>query len=418
MHQVKKSNLNRLNTPGFQNNLWTILASGVSSVYIFLIVFITVRTDGIAEAGIISFAAAVVGLFSTIIVFGVRHFQSTDIKQKYSFNTYLGMRVCSALLASMGILLFLLISRFSTIRLLVILLFFFIYLTDGFADVFMGDLQQKGKMRIAGRMRVCAFGSSIVVFAIASLITQSLIIPLLLSGIAVFSVYIIWIWIYRTGFKQVRVKFDMKVIKGLGIEVLPLLIGSFIYSYLLSAPKYFLGFLDSDESVAILAMILVPFTVLSLLVSTFFAGAEMTKTARIYLSEKKKDLLRRVYRQLLLAFILAAAFMLGSFTLGIPILSWIYNVDLSDFMHEFTLVTLLGATNTLLIPLSVSLIVVRRLKECTVILLVSAVTSSLLLWFLVPRYGIAGAVFSNLIVFILITIAYYVVFRIALKKST
>ena len=403
------------NSPEFQNYLWTFLASGMSAVYVAMMVLITARVVGIAEAGMVSFSIATIRIFSYIIL-AVRSFQSTDIRQEYSLNTYVGMRICSVVFASAFFLLFILISRFDTSRTFLLLLFYFVYLVDGIADVFMGDLQQKGKMRVAGRMRATSFGLSLLASAAIMYITQSLIVPVIFSGIVVFITYIVWIWCYRRHFVQLRVKFDVPAIKKLASTGGPVLITTVAYIYLLNAQKYYLGFFDSDESVAIITMLMQPVTMLNLFLGSFFAGAELTKTAETYIFGDKKLFSRRIHRQLSLAASFAAVFLLCCFTFGIPLLSWLYNVYLFPFTREFTMIALLGAVFAIFMPLSGGTMAMRQQKVCMYVMLVMATWASAIMWFMVSGHGITGAVISNLLIYIPLVVAYFAVYRTGLRR--
>ena len=417
MYKHVKGIATKIYNPDFQNNFWTLLASVAATVYITLMVFIAVRVIGLAEAGMLSFAAAVAGLANVVVLFGVRAVQSTDINQEFSLNSYVGLRVCSALFASVSILVFLLLGRVETARVLVILLVYFVFLTDGVADVFMGDLQQKGKMCVAGRMRVCAFGSSFVSFAVTSFITRSLVVSLILAGVTFFVTYIIWIWAYRKHFRQVRMKFDMAAIKSLSWTVLPWLMATVIYTFLLNAPKYYLGILCSDESVAVFSMLVMPIAALSTLCSSFFMGAEMTKTAKIFASNYTKDTIsRRINSQLLLAVAFSVAFLLSCFTFGIPLLSLVFDTDLSPYVREFMLLALGGVSFSIIPALGAGMLVLRMQKANLTNMAVVAAISGPIMWFLVSRHGITGAAFSNLVIFVPFAVANFVAYRFAINK--
>jgi O-antigen/teichoic acid export membrane protein len=406
----------KVNSPSFQNNLWTFLASGVFSVFVFLLVLITTRLIGLAEAGMVSFAAAVVTVVHSVVLFSVRAYQSTDINQEFSMHCYFGLRVCSAILASLLIGVFLLISRFETKRTTIILLLYFVFLTDGFADVFMGDLQQKGKMRIAGRMRVSALGIGIIAFTVIIMTTQNIIAALSLSGAGVFVSYIAWIWYYRHNFGKIRVKYDVGIIITLVKNVWPLFIGQFLFSYLYNTQKYYLGFLQTDEAVAILSILILPATALQLLSGSFFAGAEMTKTAQIYTSGQMNALGKRFNRQILFALAIAVVFILCAFTFGIPLLSLLFDVDLRPYTQEFIVVSFGSALFAFLAVLSASSVVLRVQRAWLYCIASMAIIVAPIMWIVVAHYGLTGAALTNLAILAPLTIMLFVLCRYRLGR--
>jgi len=408
--------IEKVNKPDFQNNLWTLLASGVTSVFSAVMLLLTVRIAGLAAAGFLGFAIAVATLLYIVVMFGVRPVQAVDVKHEFSLNSYLGLRLCTAALATVAIFIFVLAGRFEMDRVIVIISFFFIYLTDGVADVFMGNLQQNSKMRIAGRMRVCAFISALVAFSAAIYITRSLIIALIVTDVVILAVYIVFIWYCRMHFQWVCVKFDIAAIKALAFSTLPLLLSWFVASYLGNAQKYFLGFLHSDETVAIVSILIMPTVAFNLLCNSFFNGAEVTKTAQIYSAGTINDLARRIRYQLLIMAGLAAIFLLCCFTFGIPLLSWIYRTDLSSYKLEFTFIILGGTLNGGIAAYSVALLLLRLMNKILFVVVAIAVISVPVMLFLVTQHGIAGAAFSHFVIFVAYASVSYMIYHIEVKN--
>ena len=408
--------LNLIKKPSVQNNIWTILASGIESLTVLIMIFLAVRLVGLAEAGVLSFAFAVSGLLRIIITLGVRVFQSTDVNQEYALNTYIGLRFCSSLIAFIGLLVFLAISGFEAIRAFVILFVFFIFLVDGIADVFMGDLQQKGKMRIAGRMRVCAFFSCLIVFIIVMFITRSLFIPLISSVVTLVLVYIVWIWCYRKHFIRVRVKISPAAIKTLIVSTLPLAISGLCTMFLYNSPKYFLGFIESDEAVAIFTMLAMPLAMLNLLLHSFFAGAEITKTAEVFAGGRPDGLSRRVNKQLLFSFAFVAVYNLIILSFGIPILSWFYNTDLTAYRNAFIIMTLSCSAYYATLPLGAALTVMRKQKQQMYMLVSITAVTFPFIWFSIDRYGLTGAALSFVLIYLPLIPACYILYRVVIKR--
>jgi len=255
-----------------------------------------------------------------------------------------------------------------------------------------------------------------IVFTITALLTESIFLSLCISVSAALLVYFIWIWVYRSQFKRVRVKFDMTAIKKLTYAVLPLLIGTFIYGFLINAQKYYLNFLDSDVSVAVISILIIPTTFMSILCSSVFMGAEMTKTAGMFTAGQLKQMSKRVNMQLLLAAALSAFFVLCSFLFGIPLLSWVFNNDLTAYRQEFALITLGGVSFVFLAVLGAVMITMRLQRINLFNIITIAVVAGPISWLLVSRYGILGAAYTNMIIFIPFAISSYVVYRVRLNK--
>ena len=404
-----------LSSDEIQDHLWTVLSAGLSAVYATLLILMTTRFVSLTVAGILSYAAAVSELLRILVMFGVRGYQSTDMKQEFNFNVYLGLRTLTALLASIVLAVFLILGRFEPFRAAVMLLFFFTYLTDMYADVFMGDLQQKGKMRIAGRMRATGFASALIAFAIASFTTQTLLLPLAFAGFAICCVNIVWIWVYRSHFGAIRVKIDVIAIKKLAVSTYPIAISSLLFIYLYHAQKYYLGAFGLDEAVAIITILMLPAMLLNLFCIFFFMGAELTYMAGLFTSGQLRRFAIRVNQQLLIVVALCIPFMIFIYFSGIFLLSWLYGVDLSVYKEQLMLLSSGSVFLAIVSVLNAVLIVMRRQKTTMFCMMAVACVTGPAMWFLVSRYGLTGAAFSNLVIFVPMAVLLYVVYRVALK---
>ena len=405
------------NSPDVQNQLWTIISSGTIAVFPFLIVFVTTRFVGLTVAGMLTYALALVELPRIITIFSVRHIQNMDVKQEFNFNIYLGLRTICAIVATMIFIIFLVIWRFEPFQLAVILVFYFIYLTDAYADVFMGDLQQKGKMRVAGKMQTSGFFAALLMFFVVLFTTDMMIPALITAGMVVFFVYISWIWFYRNHFGPIRVKIDFPAIKMLVMRVIPLLVGGLIIAYVFNAQKYYLEAFFTVDKVAIYGILMFPISLLNLACTSFFQGAIATKTAEVWVSGETKRFKRRVNLQLLFAVGLFIPFIVGVYFLGIPILSWVYAIDLSPYKPQLLILAVGGMARAPIYVLGPVFVLFGKEKTifyCAI--LISAIAGPLMM-FLVSRYGIYGAAFSNLVIFMPQAIMYVVIYRFAIKRN-
>ncbi len=69
---------------------WNLMASGLNSVVSIILLLFVTRIAGTEDAGIFSLGFSTAQMMLCIGNYGMRNFQSTDIKDKYAFGTYLG----------------------------------------------------------------------------------------------------------------------------------------------------------------------------------------------------------------------------------------------------------------------------------------------------------------------------------------
>ena len=69
------------------------MASGLNSVVSIILLLFVTTIAGTEDAGIFSLGFSTAQMMLCIGNYGMRNFQSTDIKDKYTFGTYLGSRI-------------------------------------------------------------------------------------------------------------------------------------------------------------------------------------------------------------------------------------------------------------------------------------------------------------------------------------
>ena len=409
--------MKKLLSPEFQNNLWMLIATLMFAPFSAIMVLITTRLIGLETAGMMQYAVAVTAILVQIVLFSTNQIQMVDVREQYCFRTYLGFRTLTAAFASLILILFFLVAGFEQNQAIIILLYFFIFLTDGYANVFMTDFHQKGKVRIMGRMRASGFAGVLVAFFITVSITHNVILSLLAAGILLLIIYIMWIWFYRKNFGAVRVKYDFHAIKRLGFAVTPILVLTFAMNFLIAAPSIYLGEFDTIDMVAILAMLLAPAQLFMVLVHALALGSPVPETSDAYTSGELVRFKRRIHAKLLFAFGMAIPFVAFTYFFGVPILSWLYDTDLSPYIRHLVITSVGGIFMTATPIIGLSLIIMQTQKQYMYAYIAVSLITGPLVAVLVWLHGLYGAVFSNLIVFAPMSILLYIVFRYMLRRE-
>ena len=135
--------------------LWNAINSGLSAALFPVILLVVKRTNGVYDAGIYSIAFAVAALMLFIGQYGLRRFQSSDIKEKYSFAEYHGMRfiTCGAMIIASAAYCFygLEFRDYGWDKFIVVFLICLLKVNQAYADVLHGHMQQKGRLDVAAK---------------------------------------------------------------------------------------------------------------------------------------------------------------------------------------------------------------------------------------------------------------------------
>jgi len=401
----------------FQNHFWTVISEGIAAAFLPVLILVTTRFVGLEPAGMISYAAAVTIIFHVFITFSAHNIQRVDVREEFCFREYLGFRTATAAAATAAVILFLVIAGFDRLQTLIILFYYFIFLTDAFADVFMGDFHQKGMIRIMGRIRASGFFIALTAFCVMAYTTHDVMTSLLTAGMLMFIVYFMWIRFYRSHFSPIRAILDFSTIKRFIVIMLPVLVLTFIQTYLISAPRIFLGTFDVYEMVAIYSILFTPAAMYNLLLYTPLFGSPMPRTSEAYASGQLKRFYRRIHVMLL---IMAAAFIpyiAITWFFGVPLLSWLYNVDLAPFKNQLLWVSIGGIFIPATTFIGTILIIMRKQKAYMYSHIIVGAIVGPLAGVLVWLGGINGAAYSNLVIFLPLSIVVYVIFQYIIRRK-
>ena len=72
-----------------ENIIWNTVGSIIYMVTQWLITILVVRIAGVDTAGNLTLAISVNNIFYSIAMFGIRNYQVSDVKEKYSNNIYI-----------------------------------------------------------------------------------------------------------------------------------------------------------------------------------------------------------------------------------------------------------------------------------------------------------------------------------------
>ena len=407
----------KLRSPEFQNHIWILAAMLIATPFAQVLGLITTRLVGLESAGMISYAVSVTNIFLVFVIFSANQIQMVDVREEFCFKEYLGFRTATAVTATVAMVIFLFVARFEWYQKAVISLYYFIFLTDAYANVFMTDFHQKGMIRIMGRMRASGFGAAVLAFFLTVVITGSVAVSLSVAGVLLLVIYVMWIWLYREHFGAIRVRIDLSAIKRLVLAVLPILVLTFIMTYLGYAPPIYLGEFRSFETVAIYAILITPAALFQILLHTMLFGAPLPKTSEAYASGELARFSKRVHVLLLLVAVTAVPFLAVTYFIGIPLLTWLYNTDLSPYLRQLMIISVGGLFTTAAPIVGMALIIMRKQKAYMYSFIAVGAVCGPLVGYLVWRFGIDGAVLSNLVVFAPLTIVVYTAFRRLLRHE-
>ncbi|HFI2691867.1 TPA: lipopolysaccharide biosynthesis protein [Streptococcus suis] len=392
---------------GHSNNsqyIWNIVGT-ISSVLIstFLLLVAT-RLGTSQQADIFALAYTIAQQLYIIGIFGVRPFQSTDVKEEFSFQSYLSTRIVTIVLMNMSLVGILAIGGYSLEKLLIVLFVSLYRSCDAFSDVYQGFFQQQLRSDLAGKILFYRSIFSATIFIVVVVLCKSLLFSSISLFLCNFSLtFLLDFRIYKKqSFRTISWKDCLQRIEIVQIlkACFPLFFNGFLINYIFSEPKLAIdellevgkGFEGMQRDFNVLFM---PTFVLNLL---FIVLRPLLTQLSLYWTNKEYVKFNMQIKRITLVLLgLELIVLLGGYLIGLPILGLVFGVNLLSYKMEFMILLFGGLFNLFATLIDNIMTIYRKQRLLLIANIVAFVISKLITTNLVNKYGLAGASLSFLI---------------------
>lgn len=399
--------------------IWNMLGSGIYSLATVIFVMLAKRLVG-EEAGAKFYMAFTTGqMLLTIGYFEIRPFQVTDVKQQYKAKEYFGFRVISsaAMLACAVVvgIVYVVNGKADAAGFMLIITMCILKMFDGIADVFEGEFQRNDRIDISGMSMAFRTMAIMAVFSIIAWVTRNIYAASAaaavtgLAGTAVVAV------VWSRWFEPLSVSFDREKMKSLFRSTILLFIGSAMCMWLWNGTKYVVEWTLTDRDTLAYGIVFMPTMVINL-GSSFVFKPMLTTLARHYEQGEYKAFAKLVAVLVATAVGITVVTLGAGAWLGIPVLSWLYDIELAPYKSVMLVLIAAGGFNAVSILFYYALTVMRLQKEIFAGYTITFVVSIILPIVMVKAMGIAGAGTSYLIVMMLLTVLFGGMLCVKLKK--
>ncbi len=391
--------------------IWNALGAGMSAAQAAIILVFAAMRYPLSVAGMISIAYAIANLFMTAAKYGMRHFQVTDLQETFSFRTYLSCRiitVSTALVAAVAFVVYELgTGVYAQEKALLILSIIFLKLVDAAEDVFLGRYQQLGR-----------FLTSAKILSLRQVLTTTAICVLILLGfspVSAFSTGIVISCVLLVFFLYCSRSIDNAsgrhserdaIFRALKI-CSPLCLGNTLAIYVGNIPKYAIDAMLDEEIQAIFGYLMLPVFVVTLL-NQFIYVPFVKDLGDLWLERRSGSLKRMILRKCGIVLGLSVAVLFAGLVIGLPLLSVIYQLNLTMYKREFAVLLLGGSLYSLAFYLTIPITTIRKQRTIAVGYLTSVLLALSLQKFFVLHYGMVGVAwlyaFTNLILLVFFSI--------------
>jgi O-antigen/teichoic acid export membrane protein len=390
--------------------LWNMAGSLIMAFQSVIFLMILTRTVGLTEAGIFTIAYADANLFLNIGKYGMRYYQVSDVKKTFSFQEYRISRWITSATMIIVSLLYLIytssVHQYTYEKFQIILWMCFFKVPDAYEDIYYGEYQRKGRLDIASKAMTLRMFITMLIYGILLILLENQLYALIISTCFTYLIMILLLKWTRQPFPEIqKTSVNKTNILHLLKECLPLFAGAFLSFYIGNAPKYAIDAQMSDTSQACYGFIAMPVFIIGLLNSMIF-NPMLFHLSCMWNEHKYKAFLKKIGVQMLYVIGITAVCILGAWLVGIPVLSWLYNTDLSSYKTELIILLLgggfLGASGFL----NAILTIMRCQKEILIGYLVASAGALFLSNTVIKNYGINGASWLYLILMVILCLCF------------
>ena len=324
--------------------IWNMAGCLVNSLSSMLLLVIVNRISGEAKGGFFALAYSTAQLLFSVGGFEIRPVQSTDIRNRFSFNQYFTSRILNCLVMLVCMIGYIGINGYTGRDALAVFFILAYRMVEALADIYSGLFQQRERIDISGKELLLRSGLSTITFTIMLIMTDDLLyasIALTGTSLLIFALYDLPM---KRNFEAMATRFQWKGIGAIYQACWPLFIASFVMNYLNNAPKYAINQYYDETIQNSYNILFMPAFVINLL-SLFVFRPLLTDMAKYWEENDIKSIGHIIRKMVFVIGGLTMVSCIGAYLLGIPILSLLYGVDLSAYRIELVLVMICGGLN-------------------------------------------------------------------------
>ncbi len=397
-----------------KNLVWNTIGTMIFGFTSLFYMIIITRINGVNDAGIYSYAFANACVFTTIGFFAGRTFQVTEQNKEISDTDYLYNHITTFIIMMLCVLFFCLLTRPGVDKFILIILLSLYRGIETIIDSIHAIIQRNEelyKVGISLLLRTILLVTSLIL--IDGLTKNMYLACSSLILINLFFCIFIDFRNIKNNFSKTKFSFSKNnYLLKTGLAVF---LYSFLNIYIINSTKYAINFFANDEMQAIYGIISMPASFL-VLVSNYILQPFLNKMTNFIKEKDIKALKKMVYK--LCAGIIAIGILaiLICSIIGIPVLEFVYGIDLSGQKINLNIVLIGSIFYSLTILMSAVFIAIRKTVSQLMILIITSIVSLVCSNILVFHYSIIGASISYALIMFVEFLLHYILLNIRLKK--
>lgn len=404
--------------------IWNAISAMTLAMQSPVLLMVMNRTNGTDDAGVYSIAIAVANLMLFLGQYGLRKYQSSDVRETFKFGEYHAIRLFTCGLMVIVCLAYCLDGLwrkgYTVEKFLIIYMICLIKTIQAYADVLHGHLQQRGRLDIACKASTGRYLIELLTYIVILVTTKNLLLATIVC--LVITAFVMVITSYeatRHHTTSMKPSINKENFKLLLIEGLPLFASMFLNMYISNAPKYAIDAFLTDEIQAMYNMIFMPTYVVQM-VAQFIFNPVLTEYAELWLAHDKDDyhkLMVKIKKMCLVVLGLSILAVVIAATIGIPVLSIMFGADLAPYKKELIIIMISGGMLAYATYFTTIIAVIRAQKSLLICYGVVAIAAKTMSGVFVKNLGITGAALLYAALMTVLAVLLLIVTAIALNRE-
>lgn len=397
--------------------IWFTMGTACFALATLVMTIVISRLLGETQAGMFSVGLSIAQWLVTIAYFEIRTFQVTDVRNEYSFKYYLTLRIVMCIITFLASIIYVAFNNYDIQKLIIILLVCLYKISDSIADTFEGEFQKEDRIDISGKSEFYRVFFSILVLVIAVAVSKNLILSLIIMNVVAYGMIVLLDISIAVKRVSVRMTGDMKRLWELVKMCIPLAVSTFLSTYIINSSKLSVDRVLGDEAQLYYTAVFMPNMVINLFSGIIFKPMQ-TAMAVNYYEKKYKNFWHIISKMILIITGFTFVCEVGAYILGIPILSWLYGVNLKEYKLTLLLLLLCGGINAINIIFYYVLAIMRKQKYMTILYIIVCLVSFLIMDTMTGKMGLTGASLGYLILVSLLAALLLVYIIIQTRRNT
>lgn len=369
---------------------WNMVSSGLNSVISVILLWFVTRVNGVADAGLFSLGFSTSQMMLTIGNYGMRNYQVTDIREKYSVRIYLASRIITNAIMLVFVLAFIRIEGYTFEKALITFLLCLLKATDAFDDIYGGYYQKQGRLDISGKLMSLRILAYVAAFCICLILSNDL----MAGCVAAILVSAVVLYFLVASTRKVVViekpEFDWKKITLLLYECFPLCMSAFLLIYMGNAPKYAIDSYLTISEQAYYTYLFMPCFVTNLFVG-FVLQPLLVRLSKFWLHKEYRRFLKICGVIFIVALAVSGVIVAAGGFLGCQILTIVFGVPLVKYRDALIVLLIGGAFFAFAVIEQVILTVMRRQAWLLAGFIIASITAYVVSDPLVRSWNLLGA---------------------------